>query len=242
MNCEQCQELLNAFLDNELPLESSMSIETHLTMCSECSQICFDMSDLNDDTTPKVPDVDECLTSLNSNALWLRINNTIETEVSDEPLKQFEKRPRGWRFSFSQAATAVVAIALISSLLTVVGIRNYLEPAPGDLSVNPNRERGVVTELLTTVGLVESPQQIRERKIREHQAMIDYWNNRVQQRREQWNDQMRLAFDRNLNEIDQAVHEYTIILQKDPDDALSGEMLDSALNEKMNLLRQFSEL
>jgi hypothetical protein len=53
---------------------------------------------------------------------------------------------------------------------------------------------------------------------------------------------MREAFDRNLNEIDQAVYEYTVILEKDPQDDLSGEMLDSALNEKMNLLRAFAEL
>ena len=33
-----------------------------------------------------------------------------------------------------------------------------------------------------------------------------------------------------------------MILEKDPQDDLSGEMLDSALNEKMNLLRAFSEL
>jgi hypothetical protein len=53
---------------------------------------------------------------------------------------------------------------------------------------------------------------------------------------------MRDAFDRNLNEIDQAVTEYTVILEQDPQDDLSGEMLDSTLTEKMNLLRAFSEL
>jgi hypothetical protein len=53
---------------------------------------------------------------------------------------------------------------------------------------------------------------------------------------------MTASFDRILNEIDQAVGEYTLILQNDPDDKLSEEMLDSALTEKMNLLRQFSEL
>jgi len=53
---------------------------------------------------------------------------------------------------------------------------------------------------------------------------------------------MSAAFDRNLLEIDQAVNEYTMILQRDPEDQLSEEMLDTALTEKMNLLRQFSEL
>ncbi len=53
---------------------------------------------------------------------------------------------------------------------------------------------------------------------------------------------MREAFDRNLIEIDQTVYEYDRILQENPQDDLSSEMLDSALNEKMALLREFSEL
>ena len=94
---------------------------------------------------------------------------------------------------------------------------------------------------------VESEEQPKTKKdvielIKEQQAAIEYWDKRVQLRRVQWDKNMRDAFDRNLNEIDQAVTDYTLILQKDPQDDLSGEMLDSALMEKMNLLREFSEL
>jgi hypothetical protein len=91
-------------------------------------------------------------------------------------------------------------------------------------------------------GLIETPQQARERRIKEQQAVIDYWDKRVKMRRAEWNSNMREAFDRNLNEIDRAVNEYTLILQQDPQDDISGEMLDSALTEKMNLLREFSDL
>jgi hypothetical protein len=42
--------------------------------------------------------------------------------------------------------------------------------------------------------------------------------------------------------INKSVNEYTEILQEDPQDSISSEMLDSALNEKMELLREFSEL
>jgi hypothetical protein len=38
------------------------------------------------------------------------------------------------------------------------------------------------------------------------------------------------------------VYENDRILQENPQDDLSGEMLDSALNEKMELLREFAEL
>ena len=64
----------------------------------------------------------------------------------------------------------------------------------------------------------------------------------MQARRAQWDTKMRDAFDRNLNEIDASVSEYTYILQQNPDDELSGEMLDAVLDDKMNLLRSFSDL
>ena len=89
---------------------------------------------------------------------------------------------------------------------------------------------------------METPQAKRIRVIKERETAIDYWNKRVEARRTQWNTNLRDAFDRNLNEINQAVSEYTLILQENPQDELSGEMLDTALNDKMELLREFSEL
>jgi hypothetical protein len=53
---------------------------------------------------------------------------------------------------------------------------------------------------------------------------------------------MRDAFDRNLHLIDESVSEYTIMLQENPEDDLTGEMLDAVLNDKMDLLREFSDL
>ncbi|MCA0254249.1 MAG: hypothetical protein LCH20_02050, partial [Proteobacteria bacterium] len=95
---------------------------------------------------------------------------------------------------------------------------------------------------LSKIGLAETPKESRERKIREQQIAIDYWNKRVEARRLQWDKNLRDAFDRNLREIDQIVSEYTQILEENPQDELSGEMLDSALNEKVDLLREFSDL
>jgi len=64
----------------------------------------------------------------------------------------------------------------------------------------------------------------------------------VQVRRNQWDAQTRAAFDRNLREIDDSLNEYHTILQRDPEDDLTVEMMDSVLNEKMDLLRDFSDL
>ena len=45
-----------------------------------------------------------------------------------------------------------------------------------------------------------------------------------------------------LRIIHDTVNDYSMILASDPDDELTGEMLDSVLNDKMNLLRDFSDL
>ncbi len=97
-------------------------------------------------------------------------------------------------------------------------------------------------KVLGKIGLVETLEKRRERIVNERLATIDYWSKRVEARRVQWDNQLRSVFDRNLREIDQAVFEYSRILQENPQDELSGEMLDSTLNEKVELLREFSEL
>src|SRR6185503_1813177 len=72
----------------------------------------------------------------NSQALWCRINNLIESEIKPEPPEEPKKGwlSHGWNLTFSQAGAAVIAVALISSLLTIVGIRNYFAPSGEDFT------------------------------------------------------------------------------------------------------------
>ena len=242
MNCSECQEHLSRFIDGELEAGISSSVVDHLAVCPECTLLRDDLAAI----------LVECrgieanaAAPPNSDALWRRINNLIEGEApASEPEPEEPKGwfSRAWSFSFSQVGVAVLGIALISSLLTIVGIRNYFEPPGENVSLGQPESPTTFQRLLSKVGFIESQQEARDRRIQEQQAAIEYWNKRVQLRRKNWDVRMQAAFDRNLSEIEQAVNEYTMILQKDPDDQLSEEMLDTALTEKMNLLRQFSEL
>ena len=92
------------------------------------------------------------------------------------------------------------------------------------------------------LGLIETPQKARKRRMREMQAAVEYWDNRVRTRRVQWDSRVREAFDRNLNVINQSVNDYQTILEQNPDDEVTGEMLDSAMDDKVGLLREFAEL
>lgn len=242
MTCDRCQELISAFLDNDLETEVSLSVQSHLALCLECAKMCEDVVSILD-FCGEVP-ADEIVPP-NSKALWCRINNIIETEARAELAKEKiepEKKKSfwrdTWRFSLPQVVSFVLCVGLVSSLLTFVGIKNYTAQPDGYQTA----QTSLFEKVLGRVGLVETQQQIRERRIKERIAAIEYWNRRVETRRGQWEADLRNAFDRNLQEIDRAVFEYTRILDENPQDNLSSEMLDSVLNEKVELLREFSEL
>jgi hypothetical protein len=244
MNCEECQDLISLFLDNELDQRVSADVQAHLTLCPPCAKLCEDFAVILETCSETSP---ADIVPPNSQALWCRINNIIENEVKNAPRAETEEPrktwfSRGWRFTFSQVGAAVVGIALISSLLTIVAIRNYVEPSGADTTSRSAASQTTFEKVLSKVGLTETPQQARERRIREQQAAIDYWTRRVSARRAQWDARMRDAFDRNLYVIDESVSEYNQILEQNPDDELSGEMLNAVLDEKMNLLRAFSDL
>jgi hypothetical protein len=241
MNCDECKNLITYFMDSELDETQAAAVRSHLADCALCAKVCEDITSILDVCGSESP-VD--ILPPNSNALWCRINNVIEHEVRPDAVPDVTPAPRRfWQLSFGQLAAAVVFVAVISSLLTIVGIKTYLQPSRSYIdAASTAAPQGPFEKVLSRVGLMETPQQARDRRLQEQKAAIEYWNARVQSRREQWDRATREAFDRNLQVIDESVNDYTVILQKDPDDELTGEMLDTVLNDKMNLLRDFSDL
>ncbi len=240
MNCTECEPLITVFLDNELDEARAADVRIHLSHCSRCARVCADLSAILETCRTDAPDE---IVPPNSRALWCRINNIIESESKPAPLPTpAEGGRRFWRLSFGQLSAAVIGIALISSLLTIVAIRSYTRAPDADIATRSAATMTPFEKVMTRLGLMESPHDARERRLREQQAAIDYWNARVQARRLQWDRTTRDAFDRNLRVIDESVHEYTLILQQNPEDDLSGEMLDAVLTDKMNLLRDFADL
>jgi hypothetical protein len=240
MNCEICKKLISLFLDDELDERQAADVSTHLGSCADC-QLFFEEFTAIIEASADVSGSSTDLLPPNSQALWRRINNIIETEAK-VPRELESPKGRFFHLSMPQLAAALVCIALISSLITVVAIRNYNEPSESNLTLRSEATQTTFEKVLSRVGLIDTPQQARERRLREQHAAIEYWNLRVQARRVQWDRATREAFDRNLQVINDSVNEYTLILEQNPDDDLSGEMLDSVLSEKMNLLRDFAEL
>ncbi len=196
MNCDDCKALITALMEEDLDDASAESVRMHLADCFTCGQVCEEVAAIVDVAAMEGGDL---LPDHHSKQIWCRINNMIESE--QKPLAQTpepQPKKRGlWHLSFWQLASGLACIAIVSSLLTVVAIRNYYEPAATD-SLAKTTSRSFIDRVLMKVGLAETPQEQLERRLRERQATIDYWNARVQVRRNQWDAQTRAAFDRNL--------------------------------------------
>jgi hypothetical protein len=236
MNCELCQELLSESLDGSLSREDQQLLNTHLEQCRSCAEV---RNDLDSIVVFCGTHRGEYAAPSNERAMWLRIRNTIEAEneavaaasgqVRPESRKGFWDRlmNRSWQLSFPQLAASVAAVAVVVALVTVAGLRGI---------------GGAGTKSVAVESAVSTPGFVLNDRASQQQQAIKYWNARVDVNKARWNSQMRDTFDRNLSVIDQAVNDSLRELSKNPHDEVSEEMLNAALNEKIALLKEFSEL
>jgi len=232
MNCEQCQELISDLVDGALSTRDTSLLDTHLEECLECTGVRDDLESVlsfcraNRGVYDAPP---------NERALWLRVRNSVEATEGRQAANanQIQRKhswkdffSHTWQLSFPQLAASVAALVLIVALVTVVGVRR----------IDSNNAVGLSDKVLNTSGY-----KLNERMSQQQQT-ISYWNTRITTNRARWSSQMRDTFDRNLNVIDQAVNDSLNELNKNPHDEVSEEMLNAALNEKIALLKEFSEL
>jgi hypothetical protein len=249
MNCEKCQELLSDFLDGALGSKDQASLSAHLEECLPCFAV-------HDELNSIVSFCRDCRGQYdappNERALWLRIRNTIEGERAAASVQRVAARAaeqgeswwsrlmhRSWELSLSQMTGAVAAVAVVVALVTAFSMQRMQQ---GALTTT-----GTPTTVSASNGApirdtVEASAWSIDDRTRQQQLAIEYWNQRIEERKARWNPQMREAFERNMNVIDQAVNYSRDELRRNPHDEVSEEMLNSALNDKMELLREFADL
>jgi len=229
MNCENYQLMLSDFVDGALTVDDCMRLELHLNSCPDCKDARNDLNVIVDFCREQrgvydpVPD---------SQAMWLRITNLIEAEqasVSHQEIHReagwfFRMMNRSWQVSFPQLAGLVAVIILVVALGTAAGVRRF--------SFGGGPQVG---------GLVPIPPHIEDR-YRQQQQTIAYWNDRVELNKARWSPQMRETFERNMSVIDAAVDDSLKQLAVNPHDTVSEDILNEAFNDKVALLKEFSDL
>ncbi|MBV9209497.1 MAG: zf-HC2 domain-containing protein [Acidobacteria bacterium] len=248
MNCEKCQELLSDFLDGALSDEDHSTLGAHLEECLSCYQTHGELDSIVSFCREHRGEYDA---PPNERALWLRIRNTLESQQQTGFRALAAKSPattanavgwltrlfnRQWELSLPQMAASVAAIVLVVSFATAFGLRSMQPSAsPATASGTNDLSPQAMSVTASYTGSIDD-------KLRQQQQLVEYWNRRVEQRKALWSAQTREAFERNLQVIDQAVAAYRDELQRNPHDEVSEEMLNTAMNEKMDLLREFSDL
>jgi anti-sigma factor RsiW len=242
MNCEKCQLLLGEYLDGELRGEDRAPLAAHLKTCGPCAAARDDLQSIIRTAHDSRTHLDE---PPNSRAMWLRIRNTVETEEREAAAvaaRAAAARPargplarlfdRKWQFTLPQLASGVAALAVAVALVTTLGVRYSANP--GDYGVTAATPAQLKR---ASVAEAHSPQVF----LRTHQVSVDYWQQRVERRKASWNPRMRESFERSVYVLDQAVNDSLDDLNRNPHDGVAEEMLNSAMRDKIRLLREFGE-
>jgi hypothetical protein len=226
MNCEKCHELLSDFLDGALPDGERARLGRHLEECLSCADVRDELSAI---LATARESREQLVAPPDERAMWLRIRSEIEADArataraASAAGEGFWARlgARRWAFSLPQLATVAVGVAVSVALVTAFGMRALLTRQAEQTPPRVARHR------------TQSPDDA---------LMIEYLKQRVEQRRTRWDPHMRETFDRNMSVIDETVNEMLQELNERPHDEVSEETLNAAMRDKIELLKEFSEL
>jgi len=235
MNCEKCQEQLSDFLDGALGHREHASMSAHLTACPECAAGREEFHAI----IGAARTMRESLhTPANEGAMWMRVRNAVEPEAhaaraaASAPREGFWARlfHKSWELSLPQLASGVAALAVAVAFATTLSVQ-YMSSGQESVASRPDRNvRRVVAEEYYP-GTYLEPEQV----------SLQYWQQRVEARKASWSPRMRASFDRSIDVLDESVKECMSDLRHNPHDEIAEEMLNSALRDKIELLREFGE-
>ncbi len=234
MNCEKCQELLSDYLDGALGNGERAALAAHLGSCLACADV---REELRSIVAVAHASREQLVAPPDGRALWLRIREAVEREESFVAApsvvahESFWARlfTRRWELSLPQLASGVAAIAVAAALVTTLGVQ-YLTPQQSMDEAGAGRVNGAARRNYNVQGYLQP-----------HQASLQYWQQRVERRKASWNPRMRDSFDRSLSTLDEAMTESLGELERNPHDEVAEQMLNAALRDKMELLREFGE-
>jgi hypothetical protein len=229
MNCEKYQNLLSDLLDGSLTPRDCEEVEAHLIACGDCAAAREDLQMILSFCREHRGEYESVP---NERAMWLRITNMVEVNASARGTAVpagarwwFKLTNRSWQLTFPQFATSIAATVVVAVLLTLGGLKMWNARGPQTAGIPIGNDVSTVQD-----------------RYRQQEQVIDYWNQRVEMNKARWSQQMRDAFDRDISIYDGTVKDSMQRLTQNPHDEVSEDILNAALNDKIALLKEFSEL
>ena len=220
MVCKQYQEQISDYIDGSLELGEQSQIERHLADCESCRAV-------RDDLLQIVHFSHQLPQHAPSGAVWSR----IEADVLEERGSWFRTvswwawlKTRHFNLSLPQMAATAAAVVIAVSAVVLVSrqdaAQNNARPvAPGSLGIEANP--------------LSNPD------FQQLEKQINRLSETVEQRKVEWDPELRSAFERNLLYVDQCLAECRHQLNDNPTDDVSQELMLNAYREKVRLLEGF---
>jgi anti-sigma-K factor RskA len=225
MFCNQCRELISDYIDGSLELGEQMQVERHLADCEPCRAV-------RDDLLQIVHFSRQLPLQTPSSVVWTRIQGEV---AAQHPPSVWSRLARWWDWRrtlhfdlpASQLIAAAAALVIMVGVGVVLSLRTGTTPSQNLAASQQISERDV--NLLSN------------REIRQHEDRINQLLAEVENRKSEWNTELRVAFERNMIHIEQSLAECRHELTDHPGDDVSEEMMLSAYREKVRLLEEFSK-
>ena len=226
MECRAVVNSLSDYLDGRNIWVSDgevEQVETHLASCPTCKNLNLEFGEIKNAAR-------ELPLHTPPPALWARISEAIEAEISNEngPVRR-PKSSSGWwgwlnsrKFTFSlpqlAAAGAFAVILIVGGISGIFGANRA-----------PTIFKGAQSALLL-------PEED------EIKADLERRVGAVNARKAQWDSQRRADFDQRMNRIDESLKRCRYLLEDNPNDIERQERVRALYDEKRQLLEDVERL
>ncbi|HEU0185492.1 MAG TPA: zf-HC2 domain-containing protein [Blastocatellia bacterium] len=227
MECRAVVSSLSDYLDGRniwMSDDEVEQIETHLTNCPACRNLKLEFSEIKNAAS-------ELPLHTPAPALWTRISNSIESEISiGSGRVRMDQNDSGWwkwlttrKFTFSlpqlAAAGGLAAILIVGKVSGIFGA---------------NQQALNLTDVQSALLLPE------EDKIK---ADLERRLRLVNERKAQWDSQRRADFEQSMNKIEESLELCRRNkLEGDPNDSGRQEMVRALYEEQRKLLEDIERL
>lgn len=252
MDCDKCLNLLSDLLDDELGGDERRRLDRHIEECAVCADA---HADLDRIVRLARQNSEETLAPRDGQALWLHIRESVESDITwarDAHIppattsagwwaRMWNAR---WELSAPQAAGAFASLTIVAVLGVLLGTSALREPATGVAQQGSEQQiagsfaSGFVPT--TTPATLTTAGAGYDEHVRRRQADIDYWRQRVEANKNRLPLRMRESLDRTIGRLDQDVSLSLDQLRQNPQDDVSEQMLDQALRDKIEVLKELS--
>ena len=223
MECRAVMDSLSDYLDGQgtwMTGNEKSSIEKHLDTCPTCQSLKFELTEIK--TAAR-----ELPLHTPPQAMWVRIANTLESELPASERKTREEFPketwwerfrvRQFTFSLPQMAGA----GMLAAALIIVGIYGISGRSPQTDSTRLNLS-GVQTAFLPDEDQIKADLNRRLGELNKLKAS--------------WNVQVRGDFEKQLTQVEESLEKCRTELRANPADKTYQQTLRKLYNDKRQLI------